>query len=62
MKTIRLRQHSVAVVVISFAVLSIALSGSAVAQIKPGVNFKGDKPPVDPKSEAYKKQLNTNQP
>jgi len=42
--------------VIGFAVLSIALSGSAFAQ-KPGVNFKGDKPPVDPKSEAEKKRI-----
>ena len=57
MKTIRLRQHSAVLLVISFAVLSIALSGSAVAQFKPGLNFKGDKPPDDPKSEAYKKQL-----
>ena len=56
MKTIRLRQHSVAVVVISFAGLSIALSGSAFAQ-KPGVNFMGDKPPVDPKSAAEKKRI-----
>ena len=62
MKTIRLRHYSVVLLAISFAVLSIALSGSAVAQFKPGLNFKGDKPPVDPKSEAYKKQLNTNQP
>ena len=42
--------------VIGFAVLSIALSGSAFAQ-KPGVNFKGDKPPVDPKSAAEKKRI-----
>jgi len=56
MKTIRLRQHFAVVLVISFAVLSIALSGSAFAQ-KPGVNFKGDKPPVDPKSEAEKKRI-----
>ena len=56
MKTIRLRQHSAVVLVISFAVLSIALSGSAFAQ-KPGVNFTGDKPPVDPKSEAEKKRI-----
>ena len=56
MKTIRLRQHSAVVLVISFAVLSIALSGSAFAQ-KPGVNFMGDKPPVDPKSAAEKKRI-----
>jgi hypothetical protein len=56
MKPIRLC-HSVVVLGISCAVLSIALSGSAVAQFKPGLNFKGDKPPVDPKVEAYKKQL-----
>ena len=56
MKTIRLRQHSVAVVVISFAVLSIALSGSAFAQ-KPRVNLKGDKPSVDPKSAAERKRI-----
>ena len=54
MKPIRLCQHSVVVLVISFAVLAIALSGSAFAQ-KPGVNFMGDKPPVDPKSAAEKK-------
>jgi len=57
MKTIRLCRHSVVVLVINCAVLSIALSGSAFAQFKPGVNFKGDKPPLDPKSEANKKQL-----
>ena len=57
MKPIRLCRHSVVVLVISCAVLSIALSGSAVAQFNPGVNFKGDKPPVDPKVEAYRKQL-----
>jgi hypothetical protein len=56
MKPIRLCRHSVVVLVISCAVLSIALSGSAVAQ-KPGLNFKGDKPPVDLKVEAYRKQL-----
>jgi hypothetical protein len=64
MKPIRLCRHSVVVLVIGFAVLSIALSGSAFAQSKPGVNFKGDKPPVDPKSAAEKSELirNTNQP
>jgi hypothetical protein len=56
MKPIRLCQHSVVVLVISFAVLSIALSGSAFAQ-KPGVNLKGDKPPVDPKSAAERKRI-----
>ena len=57
MKPIRLCQHSAVLLVISFAVLSIALSGSAVAQFKPGLNFKGDKPPVDPKVEAYRKRI-----
>ncbi|MGB3657707.1 MAG: hypothetical protein WBA14_07240 [Pseudolabrys sp.] len=56
MKPIRLCQHSVVVLVISFAVLSIALSGSAFAQ-KPGVNLKGDKPPADPKSAAERKRI-----
>ena len=56
MKPIRLCQHSVVVLVISFAVLSIALSGSAFAQ-KPGVNLKGDKPSVDPKSAAERKRI-----
>jgi hypothetical protein len=55
MKPIRLCRHSVVVLVINCAVLPIALSGSAVAQFTPGVNLK--EPPVDPKSEAYKKQL-----
>ena len=55
MKPIRLRRHSVVVLAIGIAVLSIALSGSAFAQ-KPGVNFKGDKP-LDPKSEAEKKRI-----
>jgi len=40
MKIIHLRQHSVVLLVISFAVLSIALSGSAVAQFKPGVTSR----------------------
>ena len=57
MKTIRLRQHSAVVLVISFAVLSIALSGSAFAQFRPGVNLAPSDKPIDPKSEAYKKQL-----
>jgi hypothetical protein len=56
MKPIRLCRRSVVVLVLGFAVLSIALSGSAFAQ-KPGVNFKGDKPPADPKSEAEKKRI-----
>jgi len=56
MKPIRFCQHSVVVLVISFAVLSIALSGSAFAQ-KPGVNLKGDKPPADPKSAAERKRI-----
>jgi hypothetical protein len=56
MRPIRLCQHSVVVLVISFTVLSIALSGSAFAQ-KPGVNLKGDKPPVDPKSAAERKRI-----
>jgi len=43
------------VLVSVFAVLSIALSGSAFAQ-KPGVNFKGDKP-ADPKSAAERKRI-----
>jgi hypothetical protein len=54
--TIRLRQHSLVVLVISWTVLAIALSGSAGAQIQPKLNLMGDKP-VDPKSEAYKKEL-----
>jgi len=56
MVTISLRQHSVIVLVISWIVLSIALSGSAFAQIKPKLNFTDEKP-VDPKSEAYKKAI-----
>jgi hypothetical protein len=56
MMTISLRQHSVVILVISWTVLSIALSGSAFAQIKPKLNFADEKP-VDPKSEAYKKEL-----
>jgi hypothetical protein len=56
MKPIRLCQHSVVVLVISFTVLSIALSGSAFAQ-KPRVNLKGDKPSVDPKSAAERKRI-----
>ena len=56
MKPIRLCQHSAVVLVISFAVLSIAPSGSAFAQ-KPGVNSKGDKPPVDPKSAEERKRI-----
>ena len=51
-----MRQHSAVVLVISFAVLSIALSGSAFAQ-KSGVNLNRDKPLVDPKSEAEKKRI-----
>ena len=56
MKPIRLCQHSAVVLVINFAVLSIAPSGSAFAQ-KPGVNSKGDKPPVDPKSAEERKRI-----
>ena len=56
MMPIRLCQHSAVVLVISFAVLSIAPSGSALAQ-KPGVNSKGDKPPVDPKSAEERKRI-----
>jgi hypothetical protein len=55
MKPIRLCRHSVVVLVISCAVLSIALSGSAFAQ-KPGVNLNRDKP-VDPKSAEEKKRI-----
>jgi hypothetical protein len=56
MKPIRLCQHSAVVLVISFAVLSMAPSGSAFAQ-KPEVNSKGDKPPVDPKSAEERKRI-----
>ena len=44
------------VLVISWTILSIALSGSAFAQFQPKVNLLKDKP-VDPKTEAYKKEL-----
>jgi hypothetical protein len=56
MKPIRLCKHSVVVLAISFAVLSIAPNVSAFAQ-KPGVNLKGDKPPVDPKSAEERKRI-----
>jgi hypothetical protein len=56
MVTISLRQHSVIAFVIGGTVLSIALTGSAFAQIKPKLNFTDEKP-VDPKSEAYKKEI-----
>jgi hypothetical protein len=49
-------RHSVIVLVISWTVPSLALSGSAFAQIKPKLNLTDEKP-VDPKSEAYKKEI-----
>ena len=55
--TISLRQHSVVVLVISWTVLSIALSGSAFAQFQPKVNLLNEKQKDDPKTEAYKKAL-----
>ena len=56
MMTIGLRQHLVVVLVISWTVLSIALSGSAFAQLPPKTNYPKDKP-IDRKSETYKKEL-----
>jgi hypothetical protein len=56
MMTIRLQQHSVVVLAISLTVLSIALSGSAFAQMQPKRDVPKDKP-VDLKSEAYRKQI-----
>ena len=54
--TISLRQHSVVVFVISWTVLSLALSGSAFAQFKPSLNLMQDKA-KDPATEAYKKAI-----
>jgi hypothetical protein len=56
MMTINLRQHSVVVFVISWTVLSIALSGSAFAQFKPSLNLMQDKP-EDPATEAHRKAV-----
>jgi hypothetical protein len=51
--TIRFRQLAL---VISCAVLSLALSGSAFAQIQPKLNLAGEKS-VDPTKEAKKKEI-----
>jgi hypothetical protein len=56
MMTFNLRQHSVVVFVISWTVLSLALSGSAFAQFKPSLNLMQDKP-KDSATEAYKKAI-----
>jgi len=49
------RFHRVALVV-SCAVLSLALNGTAFAQFKPGVNVAKDKP-VDESKEAKRKEI-----
>jgi hypothetical protein len=54
--TISLRQQSV-VVLVSWTVLSIALSGSAFAQFKPSVDLAKIKPLDDPAKEAYRKEV-----
>jgi len=41
--------------VVSFAVLSVVLNGTAFAQFKPGMNLANDKP-VDPSKEAKRKE------
>ena len=51
--TIRFRRVAL---VISCAVLSLALSGSAFAQIQPKLNLAGEKS-VDPTKEAKKKEI-----
>jgi hypothetical protein len=53
---ISLRQHSVIVLVISWTVLFLALSGSAFAQLPPKTNYPKDNA-EDRKSEAYKKEI-----
>jgi hypothetical protein len=48
-----LRQGSTVILVISWTVLAIALSGSAFAQVKPKINLlRGDQ--KDPATEAYR--------
>jgi hypothetical protein len=49
-----IRFHRTALVV-SCAVLSLALNGTAFAQFKPGMNLAKDKP-VDPSKEAKRKE------
>ena len=49
------RFHQVALVV-SCTVLSLALNGTAFAQIKPGVNVAKDKP-VEPSKEEKRKEI-----
>ena len=51
-----LRQHSALVLGVSWAVLTIAPSGSAFAQIQPKLNLLREEP-KDPATEAYKKSL-----
>jgi hypothetical protein len=51
--TIRFRQVAL---VISCAVLSLVLSGSAFAQFQPKMNLANEKP-VDPTKEAKKKEI-----
>jgi len=51
-----LRQHSVVVFVAGWAALSIALSGSAFAQIKPKLNLLNEEK-KDQGNEAYRKAL-----
>jgi hypothetical protein len=54
--TIRSRQHSPVILLISWIVLSIALSGSALAQFQPKINLLNNQP-VDPATEAYRKEV-----
>ncbi len=54
--TIRSRQHSPVILLISWIVLSIALSGSAFAQIKPKLNLLNEEK-KDQGNEAYRKAL-----
>jgi len=57
MMTVSLRQHSVIVLVISWIVLPIAMSGSAFAQqFKPTIDLSKDKP-ADPETEAKRKEI-----
>jgi len=53
---ISFRQHLVAAFVIGWTILSIALSGSAFAQFKPGIDLMHEKP-KDPATEAYEKAV-----
>jgi hypothetical protein len=56
MMTISSRQHSTVIFLISWIVLSIALSGSALAQFQPKINLL-DNRPVDPATDAYRKEV-----